>query len=191
MAGKRTNQGRRRFRQVGLSEDDYRALGGFRRAIRDFLAFSEGEAVEHGLTSQQHQALLAIRAHSGAEPMTVGELAQALLIKSHSAAGLVARLEERDLVLRRASDLDGRRALLELRPRGEDLLESAQPPEYWSGSRDTGRHDLDGATAAQDPPAPCLPQVPGARSAAALIGGPRLQTCSVLDFVPPRGWWVR
>jgi DNA-binding MarR family transcriptional regulator len=114
---------RRRFRRVGLNDSDYRALGDFRRAIREFLVFSQEGCLEHGLTAQQHQALLAIRAHPGPGPMTIGELAEALLIKSHSAVGLVTRLEERDLVLRRESHEDRRRALLELRPRGAEILE--------------------------------------------------------------------
>lgn len=120
----RSLRGRRRFRKVGLSDADYRALGQFRRAIREILAYSQEGAHEHGLTSQQHQALLAIRAHPGEEPMTVGELAECLMIKSHSAVGLVARLEERDLVVRRASAEDRRRALLQLRPRGAAVLEA-------------------------------------------------------------------
>src|SRR6202008_1320083 len=86
-------------------------------------AFSEQGAHEHGLSSQQHQALLAIRAHRGPESMTIGELADCLMIKSHSAVGLVARLEERDLVLRKPPSQDRRRALLELRPRGAEILE--------------------------------------------------------------------
>lgn len=117
-------RGRRRFRQVGLTDSDYQALGEFRRAIREFLAFSQDGALDHGLTAQQHQALLAIRAHRGPEPITIGELADSLMIKSHSAVGLVSRLEERDLVLRKASQADRRRALLELRPRGAEILEA-------------------------------------------------------------------
>ena len=117
-------RGRRRFRQAGLTDVDYGALGEFRRAIREFLAVSEDGAQDHGLTSQQHQALLAIRAHVGPAPMTVGELAESLMIKSHSAVGLVTRLEERDLVLRRASEEDRRKALLELRPHGAEVLEA-------------------------------------------------------------------
>ena len=107
-----------------LTEDDYRALGDFRLAIRQFLAFSEQGAREHGLTTQQHQALLAIRAHSGPDPISIGDLAQSLLIKNHSAVELVARLVERDLVARRDSDADRRRVVLALRPRGEAILEA-------------------------------------------------------------------
>jgi len=117
-------RGRRRFRQAGLSDSDYTALGEFRRAIREFLAFSQEGALEHGLTTQQHQALLVIRCHAGPGPITLGELAERLMIKSHSAVGLVTRLEERDLVLRKASSEDRRVALLELRPRGAEILEA-------------------------------------------------------------------
>ena len=105
-----------------LDATDYQSLGEFRRAIRDFLAFSEESAREQGVTAQQHQALLAIRAHVGAEPMSIGELADSLLIKNHSAVGLVARLVERGLVQRHASESDRRRGLLTLEPRGEDAL---------------------------------------------------------------------
>jgi len=114
---------RRRSRKAALTEAEYRTLGAFRRAIREFLAFSEEGATARGLTAQQHQALLAIRAHPGPEPMTVGELADSLMIKSHSAVGLVSRLEERDLVARKESAEDRRKALLELRPQGAAALE--------------------------------------------------------------------
>jgi DNA-binding MarR family transcriptional regulator len=107
-----------------LTEDDYRALGDFRLAIRQFLAFSEQGAREHGLSAQQHQALLAIKAHPGPDPISIGELSRSLLIKNHSAVELVARLVERDLVARRDSDADRRRVVLALRPRGEAILEA-------------------------------------------------------------------
>lgn len=105
-----------------LTPEVYRAMGEFRRAMRGFLAFSEAGAHDHGLTSQQHQALLAIKAHAGPEPMTVSELADCLLIKTHSAVGLVTRLVERGLVERRASTKDRRRVQLVLRPTGEAVL---------------------------------------------------------------------
>lgn len=107
-----------------LTAEDYRALGDFRHAIRQFLAFSEDGARTHGLTSQQHQALLAIKAHPGPDPISIGDLAQSLLIKNHSAVELVARLVERELVARRDADDDRRRVILALRPRGEEILEA-------------------------------------------------------------------
>jgi DNA-binding MarR family transcriptional regulator len=105
-----------------LGPTDYQSLGEFRRAMRDFLASSEESAREQGVTSQQHQALLAIRAHVGPEPMSIGELADSLLIKNHSAVGLVARLVERGLISRSTSETDRRRVLLMLDARGEEVL---------------------------------------------------------------------
>ena len=110
------------FAITPLEAADYQSLGEFRRAIRDFLAFSEESAREQGVTAQQHQALLAIRAHVGSEAMSIGELADCLLIKNHSAVGLVARLVERGLVKRHASESDRRRVLLTLEPRGDEVL---------------------------------------------------------------------
>lgn len=106
----------------GLSVADYQALGAFRLALRRFAAFSEARALEVGLTAQQHQALLAVRTHAGPEPMSIGELADSLLIKNHSAVGLVARLVDRGLVTRAPSDKDRRRVLLTLTPEAERLL---------------------------------------------------------------------
>jgi DNA-binding MarR family transcriptional regulator len=107
-----------------LTPEDYRALGEFRRAIRQFLAFSEEGAKAYGLTSQQHQALLAIKIHPGPDPISIGDLADSLMIKNHSAVELVARLVERDLAARRDSEADRRRVVLELLPRGVDALEA-------------------------------------------------------------------
>lgn len=109
---------------AALADEDYRALGEFRRAIRQFLAFSEQGARDHGLTAQQHQALLAIRAHPGPDPISIGELADSLLIKNHSAVELVARLVERNLVARRESASDRRRVVLQLQPEGAEALET-------------------------------------------------------------------
>ena len=107
----------------GLSTADYQAMATFRHALRRFAAFSEAAALSAGLTPQQHQALLAIRAHAGEEPMTISELADQLLIKNHSAVGLVARLVDRRLVTRGPSPLDRRRILLRLTPEAERVLE--------------------------------------------------------------------
>lgn len=107
-----------------LTAADYQALGAFRYALRKFLAFSEAGARELDLTAQQHQALLAIRAHKGEEPITIGQLADCLLIKNHSAVGLVARLVERGLVVRDNSVEDRRRVILRLTSLAEAKIET-------------------------------------------------------------------
>lgn len=105
-----------------LGDAEYRALGEFRQALRDFLAYSEAGAEEHGLSAQQHQALLAIRSDWGPSPMSIGELADCLLIKHHSAVGLVDRMAERGLISRFVSPTDRRRVLLQLTPEGFRIL---------------------------------------------------------------------
>lgn len=96
-----------------LADSDYEVLADFRFALRKFIAFSEGKAAEHGLTPQQHQALLAIRA-AKVDTATIGYIAERLILKPHSASGLVDRLESLGLVAREASSLDGRVSILTL-----------------------------------------------------------------------------
>lgn len=105
-----------------LGDADYVALADFRHALRSFLAFSEARAHAVGLTPQQHQALLAIRA---ADPdlATVGYVAERLILRPHSASGLVDRLETLGLVMRETGPTDRRRALLRLTERAYALLE--------------------------------------------------------------------
>jgi DNA-binding MarR family transcriptional regulator len=105
-----------------LTDADYAALADFRHALRKFLAFSELRVAEHGLAPQQHQALLAMRG-AGATPVTIGYLSERLIIKPHSASGLVARLEASGYVSRKASPVDARQAVLDLTPKALDLLE--------------------------------------------------------------------
>jgi len=109
---------------VRLGDEDYRALGAFRQAMREFLAFSASGARAYGLTSQQHQALLAVRSHLGPQAISIGELAASLLVKNHSAVGLVGRLVERGLLARAQSSQDLRRVLLQLTPAGAEALEA-------------------------------------------------------------------
>ena len=92
-----------------LTDIDYAVLANFRFRLRQFLAFSESKAVEYGLTPQQHQALLAIRA---AEPdkATIGYVAERLILKPHSASGLVDRLEALGMIIRQTSAEDRRQA---------------------------------------------------------------------------------
>jgi|SRR6185312_7686841 len=101
---------------------DYRALAQFRRSLRQFLAFSEKAANGAGLTSAQHQALLAIMGLSGGEPVTVGALARQLGIKPHSAVGLADRLAALKLLRRRADSKDRRRVSLTLTAKAKAKL---------------------------------------------------------------------
>src|SRR3546814_9226771 len=66
-----------------LADADYAALADFRHALRQFQAFSEARATEQGLTPQQHQALLTIRAAAPDVP-SVGHVAERLMLKPRS-----------------------------------------------------------------------------------------------------------
>ncbi|HUZ66865.1 MAG TPA: MarR family transcriptional regulator [Beijerinckiaceae bacterium] len=103
-------------------ESDYRALADFRSVLRRFLAFSDAAATTAGLTAQRYQALLAIRVRASTQIMSVGALAEELLIKPHSAAELVNRLEAAGLVRRAIDSADRRRVLLALTEEGETRL---------------------------------------------------------------------
>ncbi|WP_395746188.1 MarR family winged helix-turn-helix transcriptional regulator [Prosthecobacter sp.] len=106
-----------------ISKSQYENLAAFRFALRKFLRFSEDAAVSAGLTPQQHQALLAIKGFPGRDYVTVGELAERLQVKHHSAVGLIDRLVLEDLVERRASAEDRRQVNIRLTPRGDGVLE--------------------------------------------------------------------
>jgi DNA-binding MarR family transcriptional regulator len=108
---------------AGLPDDQYQELLAFRTALRRFLRWSEQQAAAAGLTGQQHQLLLAIRGHQGPGAPTVGDVAEHLLLRHHSAVELADRAAEAGLVCRLADADDGRLVRLELTTRGRDLLE--------------------------------------------------------------------
>lgn len=107
-----------------LSTEDYAALAEFRYLIRRFLEFSEDEAKRVGMTPRQHQALLAIKGYGRGRPLTVGELAERLRIRHHSAVELANRLADSGLVTRSPDPEDQRRVLLGLTEQAQaDLAE--------------------------------------------------------------------
>ena len=106
-----------------LTQSDYTALADFRYALRRFLDFSEKAAREAGLTPRQHQALLVIKGYRRGEPISVGDLAERLIIHHHSAVELANRLVESGLVVRLQDENDQRRVLLCLTERANACLE--------------------------------------------------------------------
>ena len=107
-----------------LTLEQYRALAAFRYQLRRFLAFSSREAETAGLAPQQYQAMLAIKGHAGERPITIGELAEQLLVRQHTAAELVNRMEASDLVRRAPAPGDARRVAVLLTAHGEEALKS-------------------------------------------------------------------
>jgi len=107
-------------RPRALSASDYARLAAFRYSLRRFLHFSDAAAARVGLTGQQYQAMLAVR--SRAAPISINDLARELLIRHHSAVGLVDRLAARGHLARCRDDADRRRVLIRLTPKGEREL---------------------------------------------------------------------
>lgn len=93
-----------------LDDADYQRLLGFRTELRRFVAWSEERAAEEGLTAMQHQLLLAVRGNPDERGATVGAVADALLVRHHSASELVDRAELAGLV-KRTRDSDDHRVV--------------------------------------------------------------------------------
>lgn len=107
-----------------LGDDDYAALLEFRTSLRQFLRWSEEQARAAGLTPAQHQLLVAVRGHRDRRGPTIGDLADYLLLRHHSAVGLVDRTEAAGLVQRRRDPDDARVVRVVLTGRGSARVEA-------------------------------------------------------------------
>jgi DNA-binding MarR family transcriptional regulator len=107
-----------------LLDEDYQRLLAFRSELREFLRWSEQAAHNAGLTPSLHQLLLVVRGHPATPGTTIGQAAQALGIRHHSAVELAQRAERAGLICRERDSLDQRRIHLELTDLGRRQLES-------------------------------------------------------------------
>jgi len=106
------------------TDEDYRHLLELRSGLRRFLHWSEQQARSAGVTPAQHQLLLAIRGHPDPRGPTVGDIAGHLLLRHHSAVGLIDRAEAAGLVVR-GPDPDNPSAVrLRLTAQGSRQLET-------------------------------------------------------------------
>jgi DNA-binding MarR family transcriptional regulator len=99
-----------------------RTLAEFRYQLRCFLHFSECAALEAGLQPKQHQLLLQVAGAPGAAEVTIAYAAERLGIKHNSAVELVDRSECEGLLTRTHDPADGRRAILRVTRKGEQIL---------------------------------------------------------------------
>ncbi|HET8603912.1 MAG TPA: MarR family winged helix-turn-helix transcriptional regulator [Marmoricola sp.] len=105
------------------TDKDYERLLAFRTRLREFDQWSRAAAEGQGLTHSQHQLLLAIRGYRGSEGPTIGDVADALLVKHHTASELVSRAEDLGLVQRKRDAQDSRRVHLRLTDKGGATLQ--------------------------------------------------------------------
>ena len=101
---------------------DFERLLAFRVSLRRFQHWSENQARAAGLTHVQHQLLVAVKGHPGADPPSVGDLAGYLLLRHHSAVELVDRAELAGLVRRGADPADARIVRVTLTRKGDRLV---------------------------------------------------------------------
>jgi DNA-binding MarR family transcriptional regulator len=106
------------------SDEDYRRLLELRTGLRRFLRWSEEHARSAGLTPAQHQLMLAIRGHPDERGPTVSDVADYLLLRHHSAVGLVDRAAGAGLVMREPDAANASVVRLRLTDEGSTRLEA-------------------------------------------------------------------
>lgn len=106
-----------------LTDEDFRTLAAVRAAIRGFAHFTEEVVQAAGLTPQQHQVLVSLRAAETGE-LSIGELAKTLMLRHHSVSGLADRLESLGFVARTRSKGDRRVVVLRLTAKARELMSS-------------------------------------------------------------------
>jgi len=110
-----------------LGEELFRELLELRTELRRFLHWSETRARAAGVTPAQHQLLLVVRGHDGASGPTINDVAEALLLKHHSAVELVQRAEVAGLVARQVDAEDHRVVRVSLSTAGYEALARLAP----------------------------------------------------------------
>ena len=101
-----------------LTDEQFARILEFRIALRRFGHFSEEQAAKLEMTAAQHPLLLAIRGHDDPRGPTIADVARALLVRHHSAVGLIDRTQDLGLLERRRDADDQRLVRLALTPLG-------------------------------------------------------------------------
>ena len=102
---------------------DYGRLLEVRTGLRQFLHWSDESARQVGLTPSQHQLLLAVKGHDDERGPSIGDIAGYLVLRHHSAVGLVDRAEASGLVVRHPDPEDLRVVRIRLTPKGSRTLD--------------------------------------------------------------------
>jgi DNA-binding MarR family transcriptional regulator len=105
-------------------EDTRAVMDAIRRIVRMLRVSARASERLVGISGAQ---LFVLQQLADAGPCSIGELAERTLTHQSSVSVVVSRLIERELVTRRASEVDGRRAEVALSPKGRMLLRRAPP----------------------------------------------------------------
>jgi DNA-binding MarR family transcriptional regulator len=109
---------------AGPTDRDYERLLELRTSLRRFLHWSETQAKAAGLTPAQHQLLLAVRGHGDSRGPTIGEIADHLVLRHHSAVGLIDRAVAAGLIVRSPDRERAGTVRLSLTDLGSERLEA-------------------------------------------------------------------
>ncbi|MBX4949815.1 MarR family transcriptional regulator [Rhizobium binae] len=120
-AAKFTENSERSAETPILDQRIYEGLAGMRLAMRRFLSFSETAPSAARVTSQQYQALLVIKVGT---MITMGTLAEQMLLQHNGAVQLVDRLASAGLAQRIPSVEDKRSVFITLTSEGKTLVEA-------------------------------------------------------------------
>lgn len=104
-----------------------RNLARLRYAFRKLLHQTDSAVRDAGLTPQQHQLLLGVAGYTGNGWASVGELAEFLQVRHHTAVGLVDRTVTAGLVERRPSPDAPREVAVHLTDAGRATLQALAP----------------------------------------------------------------
>lgn len=107
-----------------LADGDFIRLLELRRGLRRFMHWSEERAQAAGVTPAQHQLLLSVRGHEDPAGPTIGEVADSLMLRHHSAVGLVDRAAAAGLVERHHDPVKHSVVRISLTRAGEAKLEA-------------------------------------------------------------------
>lgn len=98
-------------------------MASLRYVLRKFLRFSkELLGSKANLTPEQYEALLALKAFSADDGLTVGQLSERVQVKHHTAVSLTDKLAARKLLTKRRGSPDRRYVYVKLTPAGSKLV---------------------------------------------------------------------
>ena len=108
---------------MDLDQSDFEHLLALRTGLRQFLYWSEQQAKATGITPGQHQLLLVIKGHPDPAGPNVSDVANYLMLRHHSAVGLIDRAVAAGLVTRRPDAANHSSVRLTLTPFGIEKLD--------------------------------------------------------------------
>ena len=102
-----------------------RTLESLRRIIRSVEMYSKRLSSSHNITGPQLSCLLTIGKH---QPLTASRIAKTVHVSASTLVGVLDRLEEKGLIVRRRDATDRRRVYISLSDKGEEVSREAPPP---------------------------------------------------------------